>query len=65
MPATVSAITMLAPATVRERNRRSGMSGFSIRAWRDDERGEQHERDGAEPSVRTSTQPTSEMPRIA
>ena len=34
MPATSSAWTTLAPETLRERNSRSGISGFSIRAWR-------------------------------
>ena len=34
MPATNRAWTMLAPDTLRERNRRSGISGFAIRAWR-------------------------------
>ena len=34
MPTTSSACTMFAPTTLRERNSRSGISGFSIRAWR-------------------------------
>ena len=34
IPTTSSAWTALAPETLRERNRRSGISGFSIRAWR-------------------------------
>ena len=34
MPATISAITTLAPTTLRERKSRSGMSGLAIRAWR-------------------------------
>ena len=34
MPATNRACTALAPATLRDLNRRSGMSGFSMRASR-------------------------------
>ena len=34
MPATISAWMTFAPETLRERNRRSGISGFSIRDWR-------------------------------
>ena len=31
-PTTSRPMTMLAPATLRDRNRRSGISGFAIRA---------------------------------
>ena len=34
MPATSSDWIALAPATLRERKRRSGISGLAIRAWR-------------------------------
>ena len=34
IPATNSAWMMFAPATLRERNRRSGISGLAMRAWR-------------------------------
>ena len=34
MPATRKAWIRLAPTTLREWKRRSGISGFSIRAWR-------------------------------
>ena len=40
--------TRFAPATLRERNRRSGISGFAIARLAGDERGDQRERDGAE-----------------
>ncbi len=33
-PITSRPITAFAPATLRERNRRSGISGFGMRAWR-------------------------------
>ena len=42
-------MTTLAPVTFRERNRRSGISGFAIRASTRDERREQRERDAAQP----------------
>ena len=34
IPTTRSACTALAPETVRERKRRSGINGFAMRAWR-------------------------------
>ena len=41
MPATISIWTRLAPATLRERKMRSGISGFGARGLADDEAGEQ------------------------
>ena len=57
MPTAHSAMTAFAPATLRERNRRSGISGSAIRAWRATKRpaagahAAQHERPRRAPAV--------------
>ena len=48
MPTTTRPCTRFAPATLRERNRRSGISGFATRAWRATKAATQRERDRAE-----------------
>ena len=58
MPATDSAWTRFAPATLRERKIRSGISGLRGGRLADDERGEQRERHARRaPSVRPAPQP--------
>ena len=64
MPTTSSAITMFEPVTSRERNRRSGISGLSIRAWRTTNATSRTAAMPASVSVRVEVQPYSMTPRI-
>ena len=55
---------MFAPATLRDRNRRSGMSGFSIRAWRATNAATSPIDTAPSASVCAEAQPCSSTPRI-
>ena len=59
MPATTTTWTALAPDTLRERNTRSGMSGFAPRAWRTTNRPSSTSATAPSPSVWADAQPCS------
>ena len=64
MPTTSSACTTLAPETLRERNRRSGISGLSMRDWRTTKAASAATATAPRPSVRVEPQPCSLTCRI-
>ena len=63
-PTTSSACTTFAPATLRERNSRSGMSGSAMRAWRATNAASSASAMPPSTSVRADVQPCSPTSRI-
>ena len=57
-------LTMFAPATLRERNRRSGISGLAMRAWRTTNAASSATDTAPSPSVWVEPQPCSPRLRI-
>ena len=55
---------MFAPATLRERNRRSGISGLATRAWRATNAAIRASETAPSTSVEVAPQPCSETCRI-
>ena len=57
-------MTMFAPVTLRDWNSRSGISGFSMRAWRSTNAATSAMETAARIRVRADVQPCSSTPRI-
>ena len=65
IPTTSSAMTRLAPVTVRTRNNRSGISEFAMRAWRTTKALTSTTEAASSPRVRKAIQPASVTPMMA
>ena len=64
IPTTSSAMTTFAPATLRERKRRSGISGLATRAWRATNAASRATATAPSPSVCAEPQPCSPTCRM-